>query len=498
MAGKSTLTEKDIADAFARIEDELLKDMMNRLDSHHVQELADGMEWAQWQALQVQGLHDYVRSNISYTEEFDRLNADMEAAIEEAYNAGYADQEAEILDAVRKGWKPEYDEAGFLRPSPHRLDALLAATHSDMMKAEYATLRRVEDIYRNTIFTAQLYAASGAGTYAKAIDMAVGDFLKKGIDGIVYKNGSRHSIREYSQMAVRTAVKRAAFVADGDARRDWGVHTIFVNYRTDACPVCMDWVGQVLVDDVYSGGTAEEADEKGYALLSDAMAAGLFHPNCRDTQSTYFEGVNEPPAPFTKDEMRHSEEHEAAEQELSQAEQKVREYGRVAELALDPQDRAYAAAKRDEWEERLGEYRGALTGAIRGDDKESRERMERHAARYYEELRKRDANSIIERLASSSGLDKESVELAYRHLIIEEHVLDDGVHTFDSDYDIAQSLQRLIDGGDVYAHDIALLQHEALEADYMLDGLSYDDAHRKANERYNYAVELAKWLDERS
>lgn len=347
----SSISHDDIAEAFARIEDELLASMMRNMASHRVEELDSGAEWAQWQAVQLQGLHDYARrNNLDHGPAFDDLNGRMEAAIAEAYEMGYAAQEAGILDAIAKGWEPP--QADMLRPSPHRLDALLKATHDDMMRAEHATLRRAEDIYRKTIFSAQLYATSGAGTYEKAIDMAVVDFLKKGVDGIVYRNGSRHTIREYSQMAVRTAAKRAAMAADGDARRDWGVHTIFVNYRADACPECMEWVGQVLVDDVYSGGTPEEAAEGGYALLSDAMAQGLFHPNCRDTQSTYFEGINEPPEPFTPDEMGKAEEGEAEEQARSQAEQNAREWGRAAEMLLDPADRAEAEAKAEEWAEK--------------------------------------------------------------------------------------------------------------------------------------------------
>lgn len=343
-----SISPEDIAEAFARIEDELLASMMRNMAAHRVEELDSGAEWAQWQAVQLQGLHDYARrNNLDHGPAFDDLNGRMEEAIAEAYERGYAAQEAGILEAMAKGWEPP--QADMLRPSPHRLDALLRATHDDMMRAEHATLRRAEDIYRKTIFSAQLYATSGAGTYEKAIDMAVVDFLKKGVDGIVYKNGSRHTIREYSQMAVRTAAKRAAMAADGDARRDWGVHTIFVNYRADACPECMEWVGQVLVDDVYSGGTPEEAAEGGYALLSDAMAQGLFHPNCRDTQSTYFEGINEPPKPFTPEEMGRAEEGEAEEQARSQAEQSAREWGRAAEMLLDPADKAEAQAKAEEW-----------------------------------------------------------------------------------------------------------------------------------------------------
>jgi hypothetical protein len=37
------------------------------------------------------------------------------------------------------------------------------------------------------------------------------------------------------------------------------VHTVIVPYRDDACADCMEFVGEVLIDDVYGGGTAAEA-----------------------------------------------------------------------------------------------------------------------------------------------------------------------------------------------------------------------------------------------
>ncbi|MDQ9892119.1 phage minor capsid protein, partial [Acinetobacter baumannii] len=61
------------------------------------------------------------------------------------------------------------------------------------------------DQYRKIIFNAQVYANTGAGTYEQAVDMATKDFLAAGINCIEYANGSRHNIKEYARMAIRTA-----------------------------------------------------------------------------------------------------------------------------------------------------------------------------------------------------------------------------------------------------------------------------------------------------
>lgn len=78
-----------------------------------------------------------------------------------------------------------------------------------MIRAETAVLRMANDQYRKIIYNAQVYANTGAGTYEKAVDMATKDFLKSGINCIEYANGSRHTIADYADMAIRTAGKRA-------------------------------------------------------------------------------------------------------------------------------------------------------------------------------------------------------------------------------------------------------------------------------------------------
>ncbi len=354
----------EIAESFARIEDELIASMMRNLDAHRVAEAASGMEWAQWQALQLQSLDEYARGALAkYGREFDGLNSAMENLIADRYRGAGMEQERRILEAMRRGWDPGRKNAtGFLEVPHERLDALIRATHSDMMQAEYATLRRAQDVYRDTIFNAQVYAQSGAGTYEKAIDMATKDFLAKGIDGIVYSNGSRHSIREYASMAIRTSTKRAAFAAEGDMRREWGVNTVIVSYREDACADCMEWVGEVLVDDVYSGGTEKEAREGHYTLLSEAMDAGLFHPNCRDIMTTYFEGVTEIPDRPSKGEREAAEAREEEETAQTTAAANEARYERLSAYSLDEENAARYAEKAGEWGGRADITSASLQG----------------------------------------------------------------------------------------------------------------------------------------
>ena len=124
-----------------------------------------------------------------------------------------------------------------------------------------------DDVYRQTIFKAQMFYNSGASTLWKAVDMATKDFLSAGINCIEYKNGARVNIASYSEMALRTANKR----------EEWGIHTVKVSSHNSACPMCIQWQGRVYIDDVYGKGTKEESIKSKYPLLSEAVKGGMFH-----------------------------------------------------------------------------------------------------------------------------------------------------------------------------------------------------------------------------
>lgn len=209
-------------------------------------------------------------------------------------------------------------------------------------------LRRADDQYRRIIFNAQMYANTGAGTVQKAVDMATKDFLMRGIDCIEYKNGARHTISDYADMAIRTAERRAYLWGKGQKRKEWGLSLVIVNKRGDhPCPQCAKWVGKVLIDDVYSGG---KPDGK-HTLLSEAMEQGFLHPRCKDGFTTYFPGITTVPDPATEDDLREAEQAEDIEQRRQHAERMAEKWDRRAKYSLDPADKHASEARAEEWRE---------------------------------------------------------------------------------------------------------------------------------------------------
>lgn len=136
------------------------------------------------------------------------------------------------------------------------------------------------------------------------------------------------------------------------------------------------------------------------------------------------------------------------------------------------------------------------SGAINTATSEGRRRAQKHADRYYDELRNRDTATVVAAIAELSSMPAPDAERAFRHLLIDEHDLHDERKRFHPDYEIAQSMQRLIDGREPLPHDIVLFKHENAEAMYMADGLTQIEAHKAANRLYNYEQMLKEYLED--
>lgn len=348
------MTEYDIVKAFKRIEYELQESMMRNFNRHKAQELKEGFEWEQWQSLQLRELARYRHDNRNtYWPQFAKLN-DSTA---ELFDQTAQKSEAKQANQLNKlGYQPVNDD-NFFKFNDNKLRALQETTKADFNRAEYSVLRKAEDQYRRIIFDAQVYASTGA-TYEKAVDMAAKDFLKAGINSIQYKNGSRHTIKDYARMAIRTGNKRAYLMGEGNARDSYGIHTVRVNSRVDACPVCAEWLNRVLVDDVYSGGTYEEAMEYGVPTLSDAIADGFLHPNCKDVYSLYIPGVSRKAKDWTPKELENLTKTYNTEQQLQRATDMFETYDRMANLCLDAEDKETYRARAEMWQDRISALEG--------------------------------------------------------------------------------------------------------------------------------------------
>ena len=343
----------DIVGTFQDIEMELIKSMQRTMKRHIGEEFQEEINWTQWQAEMLNGLAQYKYENADKLQGYySTINDEIEETIRQAYQLGESEQEIELLKAIQEGFKVDMAntmQGAFFKINEDKLNALIKATTEDMSKAENAILRMTDDVYRQTIFKAQMFYNSGASTLWKAVDMATKDFLSAGINCIQYKNGARVNIASYTEMALRTANKRANLMGSANKREEWGIHTVKISSHNSACPMCIQWQGRVYIDDVYGAGTKEESRKSGYPLLSEAVKGGMFHPNCKNGCSTYYEGINQPPKKPTRAEVEEMTRKYNLEQRQRECERNIRKYKRLENGSIDADNIARYAEKRRQW-----------------------------------------------------------------------------------------------------------------------------------------------------
>lgn len=344
-------TTYDIGKAFEAIENELMGSMIRNMERHKVEEIDEKKQWSMWQVEQLKSLEQYRKNNQErFGKEFKDINGRIELLIRAANDEGGMEQEIEILKAIKKGFKARKVAQGasgeFFKLNERKLDALIKATISDMQKAETAILRMADDQYRKIIYNAQVYANTGAGTYEKAVDMATKDMLAAGLNCVEYANGARHTLKDYADMAIRTASKRAYLQGEGTKRQEWGISTVIMNKRGNPCPKCLPFCGKVLIDDVWSGGSKKDGK---YPLMSYAISQGLYHPRCKDSHTTYFHGISTADDTWTEEELDEIGLNAKMEAKQQYAKRQAEKYSRLAEYSLDEENSEKYSVKKRIW-----------------------------------------------------------------------------------------------------------------------------------------------------
>ena len=384
------MSDYNIREAFEKIEDELINSMMRNFSRHRAEETKEGYNWTQWQAEQLKSLEEYRKHNAKkFGKRFKTINGKVEEMIRTAKADGNASQEAEILEAVKDGFKAPkkpsaHSTAEFFKVNDRKLDALIKSTTDDLKRAETAVLRMSNDKYRKAIFNAQVAVNTGAVTYEKAVDMACKDMLNAGLNCVEYKNGARHTLSDYADMAVKTANKRAYLRGEGEKRAEWGVSLVVVNSRQGGCPDCAKYIGKVFIDDVYSNGKKSDGN---YPLLSTAIKNGLFHPRCKDSTSTYYPELDDLDAPLSEDEIKELDRQRGIEEKQQYAQRQAERFDRRAEYSLDEDNKRIAQTRADEWHDRADML----------EEKAKQFSLKTDEQKYYRPVFKEDISKTFER-----------------------------------------------------------------------------------------------------
>jgi hypothetical protein len=406
----------DIGDIFRQMELDLIANMKKTFKFHQKEEVDEGFKWEQWQRSKLRALLAYRKKKKQITESY---SDKILKTIDEQLGRHYMEGENNVLTLGEKALKKikslflrrkktdekvinheielpkfslpkdiaeqqktrEYismlrgespivpEDNSFFGINEKKLEVLQQTVRNDVEKAQMSVLRKMDDVYRQTIFKTHVYLQSGATTVYKAIDMATKDFLNKGIDSITYNDGKKVNIASYAEMCLRTANHRATLLGEGKKRDEFGVHLVVVSAHANTCPKCAPWQGKVLIDDIFSHPSQEYIQEysKKYPLLSEAVKAGLLHPNCRHTLATYFEGITS--LPKIPDEKEAAETYKA-EQKQREMERDIRKYKRIEAGSCDEDNEKYAKDKIKQLEKELRGFLKLHPELRRANDRE--------------------------------------------------------------------------------------------------------------------------------
>lgn len=347
-----------LRDIYDEMELELITSMQRNLIKHNIDEYNAGFSWEMWQKAKLRNIIDYRRETNETLYRFaKRIKFAIRDVLEYHFHKGrnFKIKIPENGKNTAKVGEDPPNEDQFFGMNEKKLNALVESTTNDFKDIQQSVYRKMDDVYRQTIFKTAYQMASGTIPLDKAIDKSVESFLKKGIDCIVYKNGRHVNIADYAEMALRTASHRATLLGEGSKRDEMGVHLVFVSAHANACKLCLPWQGQILIDDVFSHPSedyiAKYKDK--YKLLSDAIKAGLLHPNCRHTLATYFEGVTRLPK---KQDPVQALKNYNNEQEQRRLEREIRKQKRIYAGVVDKADKKEASANLRQAQKNLRDF----------------------------------------------------------------------------------------------------------------------------------------------
>ena len=344
----------DIVKIFEEIELRLVQSLKRNLGRHRQEEKDYGMNWSAWQAEKLEGLRKFRQENADIMSQYvDQIDTETRKIMAEQFEEG-------MNDAVPHGT----DQPQFFGVDTVKVNKLIDDVSYLQKNVETAALRCTDDVYRRTVHRAQLAMSTGSMTLQQAIDMAVKEFLDKGINCIEYRDGRRVNIADYVRMVLRTTATRAAIQGKSERFKALGYDTIQVSKYSMCSDTCLPWQGRVYINDVYTMWDGEVRDHGGimwgksnycgkwFMLLSAAIEKGLFHPNCRHTILLWRDGD---PLPESID-NEENERRYKLEQEQRRLENKVRKAKRKVEGLSDPDNIKKAKAELREAQKQLREF----------------------------------------------------------------------------------------------------------------------------------------------
>jgi hypothetical protein len=304
------------------------------------------------------------------------MDGEMQESVEQAITLAWQRGGQAALEEMARHSGVSPEEVRRVRQELPGADAITRLIWSGVSKLRGTytpILRWALDAYRTVVAAYSSGALAGTHTRLRAAQIAWEELIGRGITGFTDKAGRRWELASYVEMAMRSTTAQAAVEGHLDRLREAGINLVIVSNAPQECVKCRRWEGKVLTRTGPEGTRTIQAehgirdgvmvDVEIAGTVTEAILAGLMHPNCRHSLSAYLPGVTRPMT-NTADPQGDKDR-----QRLRALERKVREWKRKEAGALDEPSRKRAAAKVRAWQAEIRHHVDE-TGLIRQRQRE--------------------------------------------------------------------------------------------------------------------------------
>ena len=379
---------EDVAQAvyqlYTESEDELL-----RLIARRTLRGGDMPNWLRQKLAEVGGLKKEAAQVVSGLAKAESI---AKTGIREGFDQGVARAVFELGQ-----YRPLVAGAVFGVTNKPTVNAMTRATVRSLRGTYLPIVRSITDGYRSVVYGVSTLVTTGVTTRLEASAKALERFAKSGITGFKDRAGRQWNMGSYAEMAVRTSTAQASVEGHIETLVANGHNLVIVSNSPEECPMCRPWEGKVLKLDA--------ARPDPYPSLDEAIAGGLFHPNCTHRLGAYIEGLTKP--------MENTENPMGYEDRQKQRynERMTRYWKRREALAVTDKDKAYCRSAVKKWQKKKREF-VKETGKVRQVAEAEKARLIVEAAKvkqltlkldYPENLVPKNAQSLIDRMESGDN-----------------------------------------------------------------------------------------------
>ena len=306
----------------------------------------DGPNWAVEKAAQMAAYQVQMRDLVAQLQQ--TAQSGVRTAMEQAYEKGGL---AAVTDLSRLGIEataPQVARVGGLAA----VEKVVAATMGKLNATGPRILRSTMGVYQSTVAAGVNQVLLGTQTRIQAAQGVLDDFAQSGVTGFVDSAGRGWNLASYAEMAVRTGTMNAAVAGHVDTLVANDVTLGIISADGSPCEICVDWEGEIV---------SLDGSDDNYPSLDDAIADGLFHPNCEHTCDAYQEGVTQAPPAKSDAVVADQAQTYQASQQQRYLERQVRASKNMLAVALDDDAASTAAA-------RIATYQGKLRDLVSSND----------------------------------------------------------------------------------------------------------------------------------